>query len=256
MHVDSVPLWLVLLATTGLVLGALHVGVAIGLRRTARGGPKFEVSGAIVGATMGLLAFMLAFTFNNAANRHDARKGLVIKEANAIEMTWMRAGFLPDAPRTQIREMLREYVAVRVKVAMQQMALAEGLHRSEEIQDRMWAVAEESGRRDSTSETIALFIESLNQVIDLHLERLTVAIRNRVPMPTWVTLYAVMVIGMIMMGAQIGQSGTRHFVLEVALAVSFSLVVLMIADLDRPQQGLVRVSQQAMTDLQARLANR
>jgi hypothetical protein len=95
--------------------------------------------------------------------------------------------------------------------------------------------------------------QSLNTVIDLHLERLTVAIRNRVPGTVWAALYVLMVIGMFMMGAQIGQGDTRHPGTEIALAVSFSLVLLMIADLDRPQQGFVRVSQQAMLDLQARL---
>jgi hypothetical protein len=255
MRIDDVPLALVLLATTALVLAALHAGVRVG-RRTVRGGAKFEVSGAVVGATMGLLAFMLAFTFNSAAVRHDARKALVIREANAIETTWLRAGFLPDGARTQARELLREYVGVRVKAAGQQIAMPDAVRQSEDIQDRMWAVAEDAGRREPTSETVALFVDSLNEVIDLHLERLTVAIRNRVPTPTWVTLYAVLIIGMFMMGAQIGQSGTRHVVLELALALSFSLVVLMIADLDRPQQGFVRVSQQAMTELHARLGRR
>ena len=62
-----------------------------------------------------------------------------------------------------------------------------------------------------------------------------------------------MFIGMFMMGTQIGQAEIRHFTFELALAVSFSVVLLMIADLDRPQQGFVRVSQQAMIDLQTKL---
>jgi len=57
----------------------------------------------MVGATMALLAFMLAFTFNGAAGRHDARKGLVIEEANAIDKTWLRAGFLAEPYRADIR---------------------------------------------------------------------------------------------------------------------------------------------------------
>ena len=90
-------------------------------------------------------------------------------------------------------------------------------------------------------------------MIDLHVERLTVAIRNRVPGTVWVALYILMFIGMLMMGTQIGQTETRHFTFEMTLAVSFSVVLLMIADLDRPQQGFVRVSQQAMIDLQTKL---
>jgi len=244
------------LATLAMVLLALEYGVRLGRRRNARGQPKLEVSGAMVGATMGLLAFMLAFTFNNAAGRHEARKHLVIDEANAIETTWLRAAFLPEPARATMRALLRDYVDVRVKVAMGQVGLAEGLHRSEELQDQLWALVAQSGHQAPGAITIGLVAESLNKLIDLHLERLTVSIRARVPAPTWITLYVLLMIGMIMMGAQIGQSGTRHFGLELALAASFSVVLLMIADLDRPQQGLVRVSQQAMVELRAKLERR
>jgi len=58
---------------------------------------------------------------------------------------------------------------------------------------------------------------------------------------------------MVMMGTQLAQSGTRHFAMELALAVSFSLVLFLIADLDRPQEGLLNVSQQAMSELQTKL---
>src|SRR5215204_3643408 len=146
--VDSVPIWAVLVATIALVLLALQCGVTIGRKRTARGLPKLEVSGAMVGATMGLLAFMLAFTFNGAATRHDARKTLVMKETNAIETTWLRAGFLPEPARTTMRALLKEYVGVRVKVALGQMNLPEGLHHTEQLHDSMWGLATERGRQE------------------------------------------------------------------------------------------------------------
>jgi hypothetical protein len=256
MSFDSIPLWAVLLATIGLVLISLESGVRLGRRREARGKGKLEVSGAMVGATMGLLAFMLAFTFNAAAGRHEARKKLVIEEANAIETTWLRAGFLPDPSRAAMRDLLRSYVGVRVKVALGQLDLTQGLHQSDELQEKMWALAIESGRREPGSVALGLFVQSLNQVIDLHVERLTVSIRNRVPGTIWAALYILMIIGMFMIGAQIGQGDTRHPLTELALAASFSVVLLMIADLDRPQQGLVRVSQEAMTDLQTKLDGR
>jgi hypothetical protein len=256
MSADAIPLWVLLLATIALVLLALQGGVRLGKWRQAHGAGKLEVSGAMVGAAFGLLAFMLAFTFNSAAGRHEARKKLVIEEVNAIETTWLRAGFLPDAARTTMRGLLKNYVSVRVKVALDQVTLAEGLHQSEDLQDHMWALAVESARREPGSIALGLFIQSLNEVIDLHLERLTVSIRTRIPGTIWVALYALLVISMFMMGTQIGQGGARHPLTEMALAVSFSVVLLMIADLDRPQEGLVRVSQQAMTELQTKLDGR
>ena len=253
MSFDSVPIGVVLLSTIGLVFLSLETGFRLGKRRLIRGGGKLEISGAMVGATMGLLAFMLAFTFNGAASRHDARKTLVIEEANAIEMTWLRAGFLAEPYRADIRALLRNYVDVRVKAAGGEMELKEAALRSEALHDKMWAVALEVGQKNAGSITAGLFIQALNQVIDLHLKRVTVGIRSRVPPTIWITLYLLMAAGMVMMGTQLAQSGTRHFAMELALAVSFSLVLFLIADLDRPQEGLINVSQQAMSELQTKL---
>jgi hypothetical protein len=253
MSFDSVPIWVVLLATIGLVALALETGFRLGRRRQLRGGGKAEVSGAMVGATMALLAFMLAFTFNGAAGRHSTRKELVIEEANAIEKTWLRAGFLDEPYRTNIRDLLRTYVDLRVKAAAGQVDLGEATHQSVALHGRMWALAEEVGRKDATSITVGLFIQALNEVIDVHLKRVTVGIRNRVPPTIWVTLYLLMAVGMFMMGTQVGLGGTRHLGMELALAVAFSVVLFVIADLDRPQEGLINVSQQAMVELQTRV---
>ena len=85
---------------------------------------------------------------------------------------------------------------------------------------------------------------------------MTVTIRNRVPTPIWATLFVLMVVGMVMMGTQIGIGGKRHLGMEVALAIAFSVVLFVIADLDRPQEGLIDISQQAMEELQHTLNNR
>ena len=98
-----------------------------------------------------------------------------------------------------------------------------------------------------------LFVEALNEMIDVQLQRVTMAVRNRVPGPIWVALYALTAVGMAMIGIQVGLGGTRQAAIALALALSFSIVLFLIADLDRPQKGLVNVSQQAMTELQAKL---
>jgi hypothetical protein len=152
-----------------------------------------------------------------------------------------------------MRTLLRDYVDLRVNVALGTTDVEQGLRRTDAMQDTMWAIAEETGRQSAGSITTGLFIQSLNEVIDIHLKRLTTSIRNRVPATIWATLYLLLVVGMIMMGIQLGLSPSRHFGLELALAATFSLVLLLIADLDRPQDGLMRVSQQAMVDLQIKL---
>jgi putative Mn2+ efflux pump MntP len=79
----SRPLWVVFIVTVVLVLLSVYIGYKIGnhvhRKRAGAGGPA---AGSIVAASLGLLAFMLAFTFGIASNRYDTRKQLVLKEVN------------------------------------------------------------------------------------------------------------------------------------------------------------------------------
>jgi len=257
MTFDSLPLWGVFLATVALALLSLEVGFRFGRRRQSQPGGKPESPGAMVGATMGLLAFMLAFTFNNASGRYDARKGLVVDEANAIGTAWLRAGLLAEPYCTQARSYLREYTDVRAAVAADgQAEIDRALLQTEALQDGLWAVAMEIARKDAASHPNGLFIQSLNEVFDLHLMRVTAGLRSRIPPTIWATLYALAIVSMAMVGYQVGLGGSRHFYIQLALAVSFSVVLYLIADLDRPQKGLINVSQQAMIELRDKLDSR
>ena len=252
---DAVPVWAIFLGTLGLILGLLQIGFSLGRRRQQATG-KSDGAGAMAGTTLGLLAFMLAFKFNGAAGRFDARKMLVIEEANAIHEAWLRAGFLPDAARDQARANLREYVDVRVKIAASEIPVASGLVQVETLLDRLWSLAESAGRAEPTAVATSKFVESANRVIDVHLRRLSVSIRHRVQPTIWATLYVLAGIAMLMMGAANGLAPTRQFSIEFGLAIAFSLVLFVIADLDRPQEGLINVSQQAMTELRDKLDKR
>jgi hypothetical protein len=207
----------------------------------------------MAGTTLGLLAFMLAFTFNGAAGRYDARRTLVIEEANAIHQAWLRAGFLPDASRLEARATLREYTDVRVRVAAGDIPVASGLVQVEKLLDQLWAIAEVAGRTEPTAIATSQFVDSANRVIDVHLRRISTSLRSRVQPTIWVTLYALAGIAMLMMGTANGLAPSRQFSIELGLAVAFSVVLFVIADLDRPQEGLINVSQQAMTELRDKL---
>jgi hypothetical protein len=82
---------------------------------------------------------------------------------------------------TDIRGLLRNYVGVRVKAAAGEMDLGEATRRSEALHNRIWALAAEVGQKEAGSIPAGLFIQALNEVIDLHLKRVTVGVRNRVP---------------------------------------------------------------------------
>jgi hypothetical protein len=154
---------------------------------------------------------------------------------------------LPER-RDAIRTLLRDYVDVRLE-AVRSGHVMEGIRRSEHLHDQLWAQAVAIGEHNPTSIVVGLFVQSLNEVIDLHAKRVTAGLRNRIPGAIWVALFAVAVLSLAAMGYHAGLSCTSRSLAELAVAVTFSVVIGLIADLDRPQEGGLKVSQQALMDL-------
>src|SRR5262249_32726740 len=112
---DVLPLWALFIVILFVVLLSVEFGYRLGKYRRSRREEEKEVPlGTMVGATLGLLAFILAFTFGLAAARFDTRRQVVLDEANAIGTTYLRAGMLPERGQ-QVRDLLREYVAARLE---------------------------------------------------------------------------------------------------------------------------------------------
>src|SRR5215469_7511459 len=123
---DSLPLWGLFVVILLVVLLSVEFGYRLGKYRRSRSEQEKEAPvGTMVGATLGLLAFILAFTFGLAAARFDARRQLLLDEANAIGTTYLRAGMLPERGE-EIRGLLRDYVRTRLE-AVQSGKLEEGI---------------------------------------------------------------------------------------------------------------------------------
>jgi hypothetical protein len=246
--IDSLPLWALYLVTAGVVLLSSEAGWRLG--DYARRRPKHEKDapiGAVVGSTLGLLAFLLAFTFGMAASRYDTRKQLVLQEANAIGTAYLRAELLPEPQRGEIRNLLREYAAPRVR-GVTWLMTPEARAQSSALHDKLWAAAVAATAQNPGSITGGLFIQSLNELIDLDETRVTAG-RNHIPDSIWMVLYAVTILTMAAMGYQFGLTGERSWPVTILATLVFTTVILLIADLDRPQRGILQVSQQALIDL-------
>ena len=243
------PLWGVFILTVVVALIAVELGVwlaKVSLRE--RDKEPDAPLGSMVGAVLGLLAFILAFTFGMTASRFDARRQLVLEEANAIGTTYLRAGLMPPTQGLEIRRLLREYADLRMNTTMENVL--ETLKQSEETHGRLWSQAKSLVKEDMDSELRSLFIASLNELIDLHQSRKTVGLQYRIPGTVWFAMYLLMVLSMLAVGYQAGMSGTRRLRGTPMLAAAFALVIMMIADIDRPGEGLMRVSQQPIADVQ------
>lgn len=246
---DRLPLWALFLGTIAIVALAVEGGYRLGLIRRRRSETEKEsVVGAMVAATLGLVAFMLAFTFGLAATRFDARRVTILDEANAIGTTYLRAAMLPEPERSESRSLLRHYVDVRL-AAVQPGQLAAAVSESSALHTRLWSQAVAAANKDPRSVPTGLFIQSLNEVIDLHSKRMMVGLRNRVPGAIWVTLYFVAILAMAEVGYHEGLTSQRRSPAVAALVLTFSAVIFLIADLDRPSEGFLTIGQQTMVDL-------
>ena len=87
-------------------------------------------------------------------------------------------------------------------------------------------------------------------MIDMHATRIQAGLRSRIPTIIWAGLFTLAILSMASVGYQAGLSATRRSPAMVGLVLAFAGVLVLIADLDRPGEGLVTVSQQSMLDLQ------
>jgi hypothetical protein len=174
---------------------------------------------------------------------------MVVEEANAVGTTHLRSGLLGDPHRSEIRRLLDEYVTVRLK-AVETGDVGQGLAASEAIHGLLWSQAEAVARQDPHSIVVGLFVQSLNETIDLHAKRVLIGLRSRIPFVIWLILYLVAFFSLVELGYLGGLVGSRRSLSVAALVLTFSVVLWLIADLDRQREGVVSVSQQALIELQ------
>ena len=253
---DSIPIWVLFIATAVLFSIAAELGFRIGNLKHARGeeGPSPQVN-TILGSSLGLLAFFLAFTFNMAGSRYDARKQLVLDEAAALEKTYLDAQLLPDPYNMEFQDLLRQYIDVRTQIQTDKMeTIRQVIGKSEELHSLLWSKVVTMTKDKNYSGTTALLVGSLDNVFSLHGKRINAGLRNRIPISIFLTLYIVGFLAMTMLGYQAGLSGKRSPITRVALILTFAIVMALITDLERPRQNIFNVSQQTMVDLKNKVS--
>jgi hypothetical protein len=253
----GVNLWLILVAGTGFFLLATETGFLLGRRSqsTIDDHSIYQIY-TIQGAALGLLALLLGFTFSMAVSRYDTRKQMVLEESNAIGTTFLRAQLLPEPPREEVSNLLRRYVEVRLEfyeAGTDQKMLREVRNETERLQKQLWVNGAALAEKDPRAVTTGLFLQSLNETIDLNAKRIT-AQENHVPVITLVLLYFVAIMATGLIGYGCGLSGVRKFFVTIILSILISAVIMVIIDLNRPSAGLIKVNQQRMLDLRDSLS--
>jgi len=246
---DDFPILMLFIATVALVLLSYEGGFRIGRWRSQRPESEQEVVvRSMVGTMLSLMTFILAFTFWIAATHFDAARQSILNQANAIRTAYLRADLLPEPHRTEVRNLLREYVDIRLE-AYESGNFESLFPRSDELHSRLWSQAIATKEKTSSPIFAGYFIQSLNDVIALHTRLLTVRQDFRIPNTIWIVLYVILTLAAASIGCHGGLTGVSRPLVAVAFVLIISVVMTLIADLDRPRKGSLRVNQQALVDL-------
>lgn len=246
MSIKDMPVLLLLVTTFLLVVVAIEIGYRIGAAIKKQRDVETESTvSSISGYVLALLAFIIAFTFGIVTDRYQARKELVREEANLIRTAWMRSEFLPDTDRIEAKKLLREYTSLRLNAVkpLGSVKIKEAMLECRDIEHRLWEMAVINARKDMNSDVAALYIESLNDVANVNASRVVVGLHTRIPDGIWEVLLILTLLAMLSVGYQAAIVGSRRSWATIIMALSFSLVIVMIETLDRSHTSLIPVSQ-------------
>ena len=192
-------------------------------------------------ATLTLLALIIGFTFSMAVSRYDLRKALEEAEANAIGTEYLRADLLPAENRVPVRDLLRKYLDLRIAFYEQGSAYAGGEigPQTAAAQEQLWGlVAPPAGAQPSP--TIALAVAGMNDVINAQ-GFTQAAWWNRIPNGAWAMMALMAISCNLLVGYGERRKGELFlFILPVVISIAFFLI----ADLDNPRGGIIRVHPQ------------
>jgi hypothetical protein len=254
------------LAEDGLVLALflfigivimLEVGRRLGLRRAAREGEATQAgTSALAGSVYGLLALLTAFTFSGAASRFDARRALVVEEANAIGTAYLRVDMVSPAAQPALRDSFRRYLDSRIAAyrKLPDIAAARAeLARATKLQGEIWTQAVTACRTpDSHPSLTMLLLPALNQMIDITTTR-TMAAQMHPPVIIFMMLVVLALVAALLTGHDLARGGARSWLHMLAFAVILSATVYVILDIEFPRLGFIRIDaiDQVLVDLRA-----
>ena len=241
----------------GLFLGMLllmEAGRRIAVRRIVQDADGARAgAGAVEGGIFALLGLLVAFTFSGAGTRFDARRQLVIEEANAIGTAYLRLELLPSDAQPEMRERFRAYLDSRLEVYRRlpdiQAAKAELAH-SEKLQAEIWSRAVAICREQNYQPATMLLLPALNQMIDITTTR-TVAAQTHPPPIIFAMLGALALVSSLLAGYGMAGGKRRSWLHVLGFSAILAATVYVILDLEYPRLGLIRVdaADQVLVDL-------
>jgi hypothetical protein len=234
------PLLVLVVSLLGLWIST-WVGAWFRTRRRDQAEGSREDLAFILGGALTLLGLIIGFTFSMAVSRYDQRKNYEEAEANAIGTEYVRADLLPAADAARVRALLKRYLDQRIlsyttrNEAQRRQIDAQ----TARLQTEMWSAVVTVAARQLTPVT-PLFLAGMNDVLNSQ-GYTQAAWWNRIPIAAWVLLITISIFCNLLVGyVAHGKSAFLFLILPIALSIS----LFLIADIDSPVTGVIRVRPQ------------
>ncbi|MCL5270823.1 MAG: hypothetical protein M1457_09810 [bacterium] len=247
------PSWVVIILVAAMMLAA-EIGYRFGLRRHEHAGDKGRgYFGTVLGSTLGLVALLLGFDFNLSAQRYEARRQLVISNANAINALYLHSNFLPDSHRKRFKQLLRRYVDEITNLPLRQGITEDELQsrvmQAGELYQKMWETTSDMAQESRSAKEAEALLPLLLKVGEVSHQRLF-SYLGRVPGIIIGLLLGASLIAMGAVGFAGGLGQYRGVSARVMLGLLLGGTIFMILNLDQPRRGMIRIDQSPMVLVQ------
>jgi hypothetical protein len=223
------------------------LGTLLSRRRPVQADARDDFA-TILAATLTLLGLVIGFSFAMALNRYDQRKNYEEAEANAIGTAYVRADLLPAPDAAAMRALLRRYLEQRLLfyVTRDEQELRQIGVQTSALQAELWSAVRAPALAAPTP-VAALAVAGMNDVLNAQ-GYTQAAWWNRIPLGAWLLMAAIAVAAHVLLGlgARTAKAASLVFlVLPLVVAIAFFLI----ADIDSPRRGIIRVVPQNLLSL-------
>ncbi|WP_264520725.1 hypothetical protein [Flavobacterium sp. N1994] len=237
----QIDAWIISLLLFILMISATFIGVKIGNKINNNKQSKKNLTET--SAHIGLLFFLLAFTFGMSGSRYDDRRAIVVEEANDIGTAILRSDLYPDSERELFRKDFKQYVESRIayyQVGSNTKDIEKADSISQTISSRLWHRASELSKEPTNLSATQQMIPALNTMIDASTSRLA-GEKAKVPESILMMLFLLAIISAFYSGYSEARKGKIDWLVQIGFCLLVSLVILFTYDLDRPRRGFVNL---------------
>jgi hypothetical protein len=252
-RITDYPL-LVLIVSFVVLFIAMRLGGGVLAKRWKPEESAHEDFNLVLSATLTLLGLIVGFTFSMAVSRYDQRKNLEAEEANAIGTEYARAALLPAPDAARVRGLLKDYVNQRLLFYRSgdpgQDPQIDA--RTVALQNEMWSVVVASAGA-TMQPAVALTVSGMNDVLNSQ-GYSQAALWNRIPRAAWILMTSIAFLAHLLVGYRARNLEAERFLL-LALPLAMSISFFLIADIDSPRRGVIRVDPRNLLSLSESLTS-